>query len=494
MLGGVPVPVGVAELYQAILPWNAHWTGGPVSPLVRKNEQRRRVFYPLQKLLMDPTRREFRILAGPRQIGKTTTVGHLMQSLLDAGVEPHLIVYCPVDLPRVQAETKGQTAILVELMERLLLKAPLSSSGENVFLFLDEIHTLDDWANQLKGLHDAYHPVLRLVATGSSSAALLNPEADLPGRAVRHDLYPLKFNEALEVSRPEQFGHETDLFRTAMAARRTLAKATFEEREKVRVALELVWFEMMPVWGEIEPAFDRFLLQGGYPASWMEDDARARFAFMESTLATAFSKDLKHFPGIRKPGAFSEFLGALARDHGGKFSSNAYANDLGLDKETPAHWKQAAEELFLVRQLRPTGPDLRPLPRKMDKAYIQDAGIRAYLSAEFELADLERTGRIGAVLEGVVFDHLNRILFSAFNSRRFDLGYLPRPEVDFVARLPHAELLIECKYRGDPDDGIRALARVLPDREALRIVVTRHHFDTNGDVWCIPAALLCYIA
>ncbi len=485
--------MGETELYQALLHWNPHWAGGEISRMVLKNAQKRRVFHVLQGLLRDPAQRQIRILAGPRQIGKTTTVGHLMKALLDDGVDSRRIIYCPTDLPRIQAETQGHLTPLVDMVERLLLRGPLQESKEDVYLFLDEIHSLDNWANELKALHDTHSTILRVVATGSSSAALLNPEADLPGRAVRHDLYPLKFNEAMEALDPAIFGPGSPIFREAMRARAALAHAEFQDLESLAAALELLWFDVQDAWPVLCAAFDRYLVQGGYPASWGEPETQHRTAFMESTLATALSKDLKHFPSIRKPGAFSEFLGALARDHGGKFSSNARAKDLGVDKETPAHWKGAAEELFLARSLQAMGPDLRPQPRKMEKVYIQDPGVRAYLSAELDLADLERTGRVGEVVEGVVLDHLSRILFTAFKSRRFDLGYLPSPEIDFVGRLPCVELMVECKYSPNPQAGIQALQRILPAREALRVVVTRDTFDVGGPVWCLPAALLCYL-
>src|SRR5207249_1588037 len=124
------------------------------------------------------------------------------------------------------------------------------------------------------------------------------------------------------------------------------------------------------------------------------------------------------------------FLANLGRNHGGKFNGAGYAQEMGLQKETPARWKAVTEELYLVRQLGAVTHKGKRQPRRQDKAYMQDSGIRAYLASENDLAALEAKGTTGFLVEGVVHDHLLRLQFLSMKGPGdWPLGYVDPPEI-----------------------------------------------------------------
>jgi uncharacterized protein len=477
--------MGDADLFRALAGVNTHWLTNEVSPLIKRSPHRRRSFQPLRTRL---ERLPFYVLAGPRQVGKTTLMGHLMEELLNSGTPREAVLYAPLDQPPVSAELGGQLEPLVACFERYVAKAPLAQRPSPAYFFLDEIHTLDDWGLQLKGLHDRYHPWLRVLATGSSSAAIFNPAtADHPGRFERGLIYPLKYRECLEIQHPQlrDFAGQAKSWRDAW---NRLGRDA-SQRNSLASVLENLHRESQPHHGNLQATLDHYFLRGGYPAAQPPATWNDALRFFEATLDAVIGNDLKTYGNVRKPGTFKIFLAKLGKEHGGKFVARSHADDLGVDKETPAGWKHIAEEVFLVHQLGQLNENLHPVPAKADKAYLQDPGIRSYLTATPDLADLETSGRIGEVAEGVLFDHLRRIQFNMHGHRNGVIGYWSKPEVDFLVQLPHAWLAIESKYRRRPRGShLRRLATERPD--LLCIEVTRDDFDVDGAVWQMPLWML----
>lgn len=422
-----------------------------------------------------------------------------MQDLLDNGIPASHILYVPLDIPRIAADSRSSLDPIITAYERFVLKHKLSVAKELVFLFLDEIHTLANWSRELKAAYDQYHPILRVLATGSSSAALFNPEtADLPGRVETVRMYPMKFTEILEGRHPEKFSWpDTPLLSASKAARETLR--TFDgspaTRKKTLAALERLYAIAAKDLALIEAAFDHYLIRGGYPASAVAATAAEAFRFHQATIDTMLSKDLKLFPKVRKPAAFQSFMALLARDHGGKFNAAAYAQELQVDKESPAHWKAITEDLFLAHQLPPMSESLQPVSRKADKAYIQDPGLRAFLAIKAELADLEKSGEIGQAVEGVLFDHLRRLQFNILDHRNGRIGYWNKPEIDFIVQLPKGWLAVEAKYSAHPKVKNAGLNDLLAARkDALGIVACRRDFVVSESVITMPAWMLAVLA
>ncbi|PKQ27403.1 MAG: hypothetical protein CVT63_08190 [Candidatus Anoxymicrobium japonicum] len=484
--------MGEIDLYKSLALWNSHWTTGKVSKLIKKHEEPRRTFYHIRKRI---TNLPFEIMAGPRQVGKTTMMGHLMEYLMEEGYRPEEILYVPLDVPAVAAELGGGLQAVVDVYERLILKESISKVKRPVIFFLDEIHTLPDWGKELKGLYDQYHPTLRVLGTGSSSAALLNPTtADAPGRWEKNHMHPLKF---LEAAGSYGIGGLEEIGKLARNARDALAGlgTSTESRNAAGEAISALYAATLPHADRLYAAFDGYLLRGGFPRVQPPATMEDSFRFFEVVMDTAISKDLKLYEKVRKPQAFRSFLVMLAKNHGGKFISAGCAKDLGVDKETPASWKAVAEELFFVHQLQRVNDSFHYVPGKADKAYLQDPGLLSFLSVSTEITELEGSGKIGNVVEGVLFDHLRRLQFNTLGHRNGTIGYFDKPEVDFIVQLPHAWLAVESKYRKRISGADRRLVQYFEGRpNVMPVVATRDKFEIRDDAWIVPAWLLCMIA
>lgn len=476
--------MGDAELFQALQPFNAHWTTGAVSGLIRKNPRKRRAVGPL---FHRAQRLPFHVLVGPRQVGKTTVIGHLMAALLESGVAREHVLYVLADSPQIALELSGRLDPLVRCLERFVLKAPLDSLPAPAYLFVDEVHTLGGWDVELKALYDRYHPHLRVFASGSSSAAL--KRADLPGRLDRSELYPMKFSETLEQAAPATAA----LLDKARGLRHAVdwrAKPQ-EVKRQLAESLHSLFVDAQPHLSSIRFALDEYMIRGGYPAAQPPIPETEVYDFFETGLNTVLAKDLSLFERVRKPDAFRSFVAQLARNHGGKFSPAKYSKELGLDASTPATWIEICERMFLVRRLEALNEGFRPLPRKADKTFIQDPGLLNFLSGNVPLAELFRTGKSGLVMEGILFDHLKRLQFNAHRGRGGVIGYVDKPEVDFAVQLPSLHLAVESKFSERSPRGSARLSTLYgSDSQVLPMIITQSPFSVDGDVWEIPAWLL----
>lgn len=77
------------------------------------------------------------------------------------------------------------------------LVAVFHSKG-GAYLFLDEVHKYNGWAQELKNIYDDF-PYLKIVFTGSSLLEILNARADLSRRAVVYKMQGFSFREYINI-------------------------------------------------------------------------------------------------------------------------------------------------------------------------------------------------------------------------------------------------------------------------------------------------------
>jgi predicted AAA+ superfamily ATPase len=132
-------------------------------------------------------KKEFTILIGARQIGKSTLLKQLFDKLQKQKKEVYFI-----NLDRKD--------ILTELDENplnLFQFYPLQE-GQKIIVMIDEIQYLKDASGFLKLLHDDYGDRLKIIATGSSAFYIDNHFNDsLVGRKKIFEMYTLSFDEFL---------------------------------------------------------------------------------------------------------------------------------------------------------------------------------------------------------------------------------------------------------------------------------------------------------
>ncbi|MFM7894394.1 MAG: ATP-binding protein [Flavobacterium sp.] len=128
-------------------------------------------------------------IKGARGVGKTTLLLQYMKLNYSDNLQESL--YVSLD----SFSFRGKT--LIGLADEFVL-----NGGK--YLFLDEVHKYDNWAQELKNIYDD-HAELKVVFTGSSLLEILNSRADLSRRAIVYHMQGLSFREFLEMETSQKF-------------------------------------------------------------------------------------------------------------------------------------------------------------------------------------------------------------------------------------------------------------------------------------------------
>jgi predicted AAA+ superfamily ATPase len=256
----------------------------------------------LSERLSEPAPGRIQLLAGPRQVGKTTVVLELAAELGQRAI------YAAADSP--EATLPGFWDRLWATAEAAAA-APRGGAG-SVVVFIDEAHLIQDWAARLKGEWDRCRRrtiPIHIVATGSS--------------ALHHGVG----------ARESLAGRFERLTLTHWNATSLAAAFDLEPAQAARLLVE----------------------RGGYPGamSFRGDAARWTAYVRDAILEPAIGRDILAMGVVRKPALLRQVFGVCAASPAQIVSLQkiqGQLQDAGA-LETIAHYLALLEEAFLVAAL-----------------------------------------------------------------------------------------------------------------------------------------------
>jgi predicted AAA+ superfamily ATPase len=201
MSEGLLIPAGANtslpnEVIQILYDLNPWWLIGklrkPAPPYLRRG---------VPELIARVTRRQglIEIIRGPRQVGKTTAIEQTIEHLLNAKTKPTNILFVRFD-QEVLRDVRGGLLQIIRWFEAHVRRRPFQH-GEPAQIFLDEVHKLDKWDEDVKHIGDTYP--IRLLLTGSSSVLVSRGGREsLAGRTLATDFPTFQFREMLEAWKP----------------------------------------------------------------------------------------------------------------------------------------------------------------------------------------------------------------------------------------------------------------------------------------------------
>ena len=314
-------------------------------------------------------KKEYSILIGARQTGKST----LLKQIEDA------------------LKLSGETVVLLNL-ERKNILLELNQNPENVFRFIaktknkkrylliDEIQYLDDPTHFLKLLYDEYAHTLKIIATGSSAFYMDRQFKDsLAGRKKIFELPTLDFEEFL------LFKNESNLLKELHALRTGSKQKSVVEPQ---------------LWS----ALDEYLNYGGYPAVVLENKVKDKLERLQEIRDSFVKRDILE-AGITDEIKFYRLIMLLAAQTGSLVNTSELANTLRLTHPVTDQYLYVLQKCFHVNLVRPFYKNIRKELVKMPKLYFNDPGLRNILVNYF--APLEQRADKGALLENYVYRRLS---------------------------------------------------------------------------------------
>jgi predicted AAA+ superfamily ATPase len=477
-----------ADVLRTLSRMNTWWDGDEVPGSLLQAEHRRLDFYHLSGRIHDD--RQVLTIRGPRQVGKTTVVGQLIHRLLERPtVEPKHVLYVNAENTQLLPEIDGLIENSVEAYEANVLGKSIRDADSRVFVFIDEIQKIPNWAETVKYYTDTFQN-LKFIVTGSISTLIRDDASEsLVGRLDDYLLMPMKF---AEYARYHGALSREELIEDAYGIREGL-KISLREGDATEFTNRLAGFYGR--FGETEPQLralaNRYLLKGGYPDVLDEEYVDA-FGVLDTNLRNTARGDIPSVFDVRKPEVLLELLNLAAHSSGQKFSVQSLQDSLNVGRETVENYLDYLEEFFLIGRV-PKYSASAYGGRGRKKIYIPDTGLLNTLNSNLVESTLDNPDAMGQILETACFDLCKRLQFHTSEYQNADVAYWDAPgEVDFVLSTPAYCLPVEVKNGDSTDRGLRGMRAVLEETPAeFGIVVNRASaFEqeslSSGEVVHIP--------
>ena len=424
---------------------NSWWSGLGVPPRIKKSDSKRKVFYDLvNNCLKDD---KICSITGPRQVGKTTLMGQMMQHQIDNGIDPKRIIYIPIDNELLNLNSDN---ILIDCLdvylEHVLGEAPQALESE-VYVYLDEIQSLDGWAKQIKSYYDT-HKNIKFILSGSSHTKLYNDASEsLVGRIQFRLVLPFKFREFLDFNLVDE---SNPLKFSTVKLRDSLKKSIedgtpdyfYKEIFKLQTQLSLE----LP---KIKKLLDVYLIKGGYPGllEFKEDYDKASERLRTDLELTVY-KDIHKIFKTRNSSDLMSLLVLIASSSGQKINHSRLSSAIGIDRRVIADYLYYTDLLCLTSHSPFHQSSKYRQAEKQNKAYLLDVGHRNALLGRMDNS-LLASDEMGLVIQTAVFNHASRLRFYLSNYSNYEINYWEdgSHEVDLVMDLPLFVLPMEVKSK-----------------------------------------------
>ena len=373
---------------------NLWWAGGEIRDDYRELNPRA-YFERFARLVEETGVRRAVVLMGPRRVGKTVLLHHVIQRLLDGDQ------YKARDIGYLSLDHPLYTWLSIEEAADEIRRSSGNPNGPRM-LILDEIQYLADWERHLKVFVDAY-PRVKCVVSGSAAAALRRKSIESgAGRFTDFLLPPLTFHEYLDLQGIEDLvedepdhGYRTDDVET------------------------------------LNRHFVDYVNFGGYPEAIASPAIRsdpARYIGAD-IVEKVLLRDLPSLYGIQDVQELNALFTTLAYNTAGEVSLEALSQRSGVTKPTLKRYLEYLEAAFLIKVVHRVDHDARRFKRATRfKVYTTTPSLRCALFGPVADDDEE----MGPVAETAVFaqwfhsDFHRRLHYASSGNGEVDIVHLDR--------------------------------------------------------------------
>ncbi|MFZ5806932.1 MAG: ATP-binding protein [Verrucomicrobiota bacterium] len=419
------------------------------------------------------------VVRGPRQIGKTTAQLQLIEDFLRKDTPSSHIFRLQFDeLPGI-LKLEESILRLVDWYEKVILKKSLNDAAqekEAVYLFLDEVQNLDDWATQLKSLVD--HSTVQVIVTGSSALRIERGRDSLAGRINTIEAGVLSLTEIAKF-------YEIDL-----------GKPFLKDNGLEPLTKKDFWIELRnhgkQIYQERDTVFKKFSERGAYPLAHLRKDVpweQIADQLNETVVKRVIQHDLRvGEKGRKRDASLLEEVFRLSCRYAGQSPSlqtfvreTQRALNANIGSQKIRHYMRFLGDTLLLKLIEPLEIRLKK-KRGAPKICLADHGLRAsWLQEQIPLdaESLEKnphlTSLAGHLAESIVGSILSTI-------GGLDLAYFPErseePEVDFVLTIGEKRIPLEVKYQKTIDalrdtEGLRTFLEKSVNRAPFALLITQ---------------------
>lgn len=302
------------------------------------------------------------LVSGPRQVGKSTMLKHIMKS----------------DRNVVTLDDLNERALAKTDPEMFLAMHPAP-------VLIDEVQYAPELFPYIKMRIDNGAPAGSYWLTGSQAFKLMKlAQESLAGRVALLHLSSISQNEFYGSGENRPFSVSVE----------EIAKRS---RERIPT--------------DANGMFER-VFKGTMPGH-ISGKYTNRNVFYSSYLQTYLERDVSEMiDGVDKV-RFLDFIRAAACRAGQQLNVHAIASDVGIADDTASRWLEVLEKSDIIFYLRPYSNNLLKRTVKIPKMYFFDTGLVAYLT-RYSSPDILANGYInGAILENYIVSEIRKTYLNA---------------------------------------------------------------------------------
>lgn len=455
---------------------NTWWKDGKIEKEFLLVQQRMEFFDIVEQL------EEKRILSiiGPRRVGKSTLIYQIINYLLQTkNIDSKRILFFSGDDPSLFFDSNDKLSDVLEIYFNEILKEPMESLTNKVYIFIDEIHFIKNWQNFLKFYFDRKYKI-KFIVTGSSSVHLFKDSNEsLLGRISNIYVLPLNFNQFLKF-------YETYILNESSI---DIPKFDLDKPQESYEKLEKIYNDNI-LRVKVQAILSEYLIVGGYPEYFENRNiAIWQKKLSEDIITRGIYKDILSIYDIKSPEILEKLMYYITANNSQTFSYSNMAKDLGIDTQTVMKHITYLKQAFLVNVLENYSTNMGKIIRSNKKLSVLDNGIKNSFLKRQELdADSE-----GKVIEGLVeFDI--RLLSEKENYNYYYYRGANKEEIDVILDRKIDVVPIEVKYVNQlKEDSMKTIKKFIVNNKANRVgktkfgvVITKDTYKKEDNLYYIP--------
>lgn len=340
------------------------------------------------------------LIAGPRQVGKTT----MLEKLTDG------ITYVSLDDPIIKASAEEESGTFFK--------------DNPPPVFVDEIQKAPALFNQIKLLLDRSHKKGQFFMCGSQQFKMMKGVSEsLAGRIGLCTLLGVSLREAHAVECSLPFIPTEEYF---SARKQNLVDITYDE-----------------VWNTVQRGLmPELFINPNY--SWQ--------LYYSAYVRTYIERDVRELSEIGDTVKFTNFMIAAAASTGQLVNVASLARDVGISAPTAERWLSILVASNIVYLLQPYSNNVMKRAIKTPKLYFLDTGLAAYLT-RWNSPEVLKTGAMaGAFFESFVISEIIKSYYNAGISDPPIYFYRDKDmnEIDLLIENNGTLYPIEIKKHADP--------------------------------------------
>lgn len=353
------------------------------------------------------------MLTGPRQVGKTTLLNHLVATSKEK------INYISLDNLLIRSQAIEDPELFLRTYETPLIIDEFQYAPE----LLSYIKIKVDNARQNAMFGDGKNVGTLYYLTGSQVfQTMQNVSESLAGRVGILDLYGFSQRE-IENKEETIFLPDITILKNK---ERTRTKTTSEIFEKI--------------------------INGSYPEV-NNQEGRNREQFYGAYIRTYIERDIRQLINIKDENKFLKFISSVAARTAQEYNAMDIANDVEIDSKTVDEWMSILKNTNLIYMLPSYSNNNVQKAIKRPKLYFMDTGLACYLTGYMSSDTLEKSAYNGAIFETYIISEIIKSYTNNGKDPRARLYYYRdtnQKEIDLLIFYDNKVYPVEIKKSANP--------------------------------------------